>query len=289
VSVPATVTAPAKKRRRSLPCTRVSLDILKPPYITEPLIWKIVKGVSLRPKPLPLKRFDVMWKVVEPRMLRLTVTSPGMYAYGEYTTGGIFKICCLLQLYAGLNSNDIVLDWGVGHLKTILGVFFFTGATGLGVEIDLPVYRGGCVVLQRARNFLRDLGIVTPIAIMHGDSSDFASFTPVTIVVQYDGAPSDQFSPVHEKVTKIIFSTPTVRAVVSTKLNSARYRRYFPTAHHKNSWRCLKVTDISQEGSGFLTYIWLRRKPCSRHRGIQNMDPKMSNMLNSMRNNLYSA
>jgi hypothetical protein len=283
-SVRAIVPASTQKRRRSLPFSRVPLDILTPRLnVTDPAIWKTVKGVSLKPRPPPLKLFDALWTHVEPRLLRLTVTSAGMYAYGEYTSGGIFKICCLLQLYAGLNSTDIVLDWGVGHLKTILGLFFFTGATGVGVEIDAPVYLGGCAVLKKARKMLRKRGISTPIAIMHGDSSKFSSFTPVTVVVQYDGGSSKEFSPVHEKITKTIFSTPTVRAVVSTKLNLARYRRYFPTAHHANSWRCLRVTDVSQGGSSYYTYIWLRRPwHLDRNRGTQPMDPKMKHMLESI-------
>jgi hypothetical protein len=284
------VTNSTHKRRRSLPVSRVSLDILKPHLnVTDALVWKTVKGVSLQPRPYPLKLFDALWTVVEPRVLRLTVTSAGMSAYGEYTAGSIFKLSCLLQLYAGLNSDDIVLDWGVGHVKTILGLFFFTGATGVGVEIDRPVYLGGCRVLENARKTLRKLGMVTPIAIMHGDSSEFYCFTPVTVVVQYDGGPTNDFSPVHEKITKAIFSTPTVRAVVSTKLNLARYRQYFPTVYHQNSWRCLIVTDLSQGGSNYYTYIWLRRQRCSQRPGVQDMDPKMRKMLASIRHNLYSA
>jgi hypothetical protein len=187
-------------------------------------------------------------------------------AYGEFTPGSIYKIFLALQKYANLQPDEILLDWGCGHCKILLGLLLWLPASvAIGIERDPLVFKGAEDLLIRAAKF--DVDVVNRIGIIRADSQSFDSFAPASVVVQYDGPAIGlhQSFPAHKHIMKRVFGSPTVRVVVSTKLNQSRFEDYFPEKLPGGSpWTCVPLVGLSQGGSAYQAFLWIRTRSANR-------------------------
>jgi len=206
-----------------------------------------------------------------PRALNLAVTSPGGHAYGEYTTGSIWKVYVYLMVYANLTSADIILDWGAGVMKVCCGLAFFSGCTAVGIEIEPTLHNRSRHIVSAARS-----AFGARVAALNLDSSQIFSFVPTTIVVCYDGPTGALYENAHNVIMQNAFSSPTVRAIVSTQMSQFRFDQYFPDG--LRFWRCIKLGSMCFGRGNYQVYLWLRRRPSNNTSGVL-VDPRMASLL----------
>jgi hypothetical protein len=229
------------------------------------------RPVNIQVRPDRLRAFEKFWASFEPRALRLTMTSDGGSAYGEYTAGSIWKVYVYLTVIVGLSDKDIVLDWGAGVMKVAVGLAYFSGAAGLGIERESKIIRRAEHAVRQSR---RVFGACT--AVLHFDSSLLCSFIPATIIVVYDGPTDSSADRKHRTIMRTAFETPTVRAIVSTKMCQKRFGAYFPTGF-ECFWHLYPLGPMMFGKGSYHVYLWVRRRPVDDLKSFQ-CDGKLSKM-----------
>ena len=125
----------------------------------------------------------------------------------------------------------------------------------LGVELDEAAY-------QRALVNIAMFTKLTNVHILQDDSTTFVNWEPATIVMQYDGPPTNHLQEYHLTIMRAIFRTPTVKCVFSTKLNLNLFIDYFTREEERvvklRDWRLVKITGLNFGGSSYTGNLWIR-------------------------------
>lgn len=213
--------------------------------------------------------FQQQWTFLFPTS---NLTTSGEHAYGEPTFGTMARICYIIaselqRQQKPLMPADVLLDWGCGTGKWLCYAREFLGAPGMtavGVEKDVPIFNTCKANISAARR----VHALHRVAALNADSESFTSFCPVRVFVNYDGG-SQKFmdtpkSRIHMNILRTAFLSSSVDVIVSTKLDSHTFSRYFFAHIDKlggSLWKCIYVPKSNYGGSHFCTNIWFRLSP----------------------------
>jgi hypothetical protein len=202
-----------------------------------------------RPPPDSIRNLQNAWNRTIPGL-----TTSERHAYGEATSGSLWKIWDAITSEVQLTSQDVLVDWGCGAGKMLLSKQYFSPfpqMTARGFEIDKAVYAKAIQNLSLLE--------IENTEVRLADSVSVQSWAPATIVMQYDGGPQSHIMEEHRTIMTTIFGSPTIRVVFSTKLTEGLFRSYFATPRQLNAWRVVRIRGLSFGGSKFIGYLWIRR------------------------------
>ena len=197
-------------------------------------------------------------------------TDIGEAAWGQLPTGAMAKVCAVIQDHIQVSNKDVVCDWGFGLARWLTFLPFLFSVRDLvtvGLEKNERIFGYGSICLQNvAKTTYR-----TKTSVMLKDSTTVGCFCGASIVVNYDGGIQTttfgKNSKPHLEIMTAIFRSPSVRAVVSTKLDMNRFLQYFPSSQtlvDTNQW---KLVRLQQPGGQYGVSVWLRKsdkilRPC---------------------------
>jgi hypothetical protein len=209
------------------------------------------------PKPNPpcISEFKKYWRRTNPEL-----AIGGKKAYGEYTAEALCKIWFVIQHSVGIDEDDSLGDWGLGWGKLLFSKQFmcpFPDLPAFGMELIPHVF-------ARARNNFQLLGdFLKNTRIEEGNSVTIQNWEPMTIILQFDGPAGNNLNEEHLKIMRAIFMTPTVKCVLSTKLDKRTFEDYFTRTkedvHILTGWNALKITGISTINNKYKLFLWLRK------------------------------
>jgi hypothetical protein len=160
----------------------------------------------------------------------LAVTPAGGSAWGQATIESLWKIWEVIKTKSNILERETFLDWGAGLGKMMIAAHLFSGCTNmtsLGIEKDKHLY-------YKCKS---NLDLFSQIhhrkcATVLSNSETFSTFSPATIIMQYDGPPpkSHQITECFVKIMTTILNSSSVKVLFSTKLNETTFRMIFDTA-----------------------------------------------------------
>ena len=196
----------------------------------------------------------------------LTFGIAGDIAYGEASFGTMARVSHVItselaQLGKPLQPGDVFLDWGCGAGKWVLIARELLEEPDLivvGIEKNDKIMQLCHENLMRAQRMGK-----TGINVLKANSGNFTSFCPARVVVNYDGGTQKllQKFRMHCHIMRNVFCSSTVDVVVSTRLGSAAFRRYFANHLVKfcgSLWKCLYIPNGYFGGSKFNVNVWFR-------------------------------
>lgn len=205
-----------------------------------------------------------LWRSVCPPEIYGLVdhTDIGEAAWGQLPTGAMSKVLSIVGSTIKVSNQDVLLDWGFGLGRWLIFGPFLLGVRDLvtvGLEKNKRIFQSGSDCLDNVNKTTYR----TKTSVANMDSSAMGCFCGATIVINYDGGiQATSFgkkNTIHLDIMTAIFRTPSVRVVVSTKLDFFRFQKYFPKTQsvvHVEEWELVR---LRQPGGQYGVSIWFRK------------------------------
>jgi hypothetical protein len=136
-------------------------------------------------------------------------------------------------------------------------VFAGRAILSIGIEKDENIYKS-CSTSVRIAHIKKIYGCY----ILFGNACHLRSFVPATIVMAYDGLHDVQadIHTEHYDIHHALFSSPTVRVVVSTKLTPSLFRHYFRLTNTiYSSWYHIRLPGLRFASTSHSINLWFRK------------------------------
>lgn len=223
------------------------------------------------PEPAAFSEFSALFR-------SLPSTQTGVFtsahAWGEFSSGSMFKLWYVLSRLVKFTPDDVVADWGAGAGAQLIAAYYFINVFFpwlpqstplLGIEVDSAAYSA-----LRENIYNRFIPLVenSPkpprVTLLACDSCNVSTLGAATCSIQYDGA-AKKWKDVEEYfkiIYRMVFTSPKIRVVVSTKMNKKTFRHLFDGQHGPRvfvgAWRHYMLTGLSQGGSNYQVNIYIR-------------------------------
>jgi hypothetical protein len=196
------------------------------------------------------------------------------HAWGEFTTGSLFKLWYVLSRLVEFTPDDVVADWGAGAGAQLIAAYYFIifffpwlpqSTPLLGIEMDKAAFSA---LEENMYNRFAPLQEASPkpprVTLLACDSRDVSTLGDATCSIQYDGS-AKKWKDVEEYfkvIYRMVFTSPNIKLVVSTKMDKRTYRNLFGGQHGPEvfvgKFNHYVLKGLSQGGSSYQVNIFIR-------------------------------